>query len=397
MAPNNEKSFAYKQDTEIAVSRIFSLGERGEASGLQQSCTVDADCVSMNTMGQLGRYGNQVLQYMFLNSLASRNGVSHVCPDWVGNHIFGLPTPRSSTTFAPAVENLNSKSNSSFGPMFLDHVNGAAGGNCPVVSMESLDEANDDLINKDIVGWFQGHTKHFVPFKENILSALTPVPEVKSVMDEAVGKIRERGKTLVVVHLRLGDYKNIPVTSFGYMAPLAWYVSLLRVIWPLLEEPVLYVASDDVPAVKKTFAAFDPISMDDVVDGTPEVLQSINAGFFLDHYVIQNADVAAISNSTFSFTACMLNQRPKAKFFRPHWSENMVQFDPWNDYPVLHRRGAVVGTLTSALAVVAKTQGMSGLITNCFWEIPSFYTRIAVMHTVLACRRMWRRGLTVQS
>jgi hypothetical protein len=50
---------------------------------------------------------------------------------------------------------------------------------------------------------------------------------------------------------------------------------------------------------------------------------------------LSQCDIVAISNSSFSFAACMLNEKGKL-FFRPHLSaKKLIPFDPWNSEPIL--------------------------------------------------------------
>ena len=77
------------------------------------------------------------------------------------------------------------------------------------------------------------------------------------------------------------------------------------------------------------FAEYQPITIKDLGVELPE------APFYPDFYVLSQCDVLAISNSTFSFAAAMLNERGKF-FFRPHLlQEKLIAFDPWNSEPLL--------------------------------------------------------------
>jgi hypothetical protein len=65
------------------------------------------------------------------------------------------------------------------------------------------------------------------------------------------------------------------------------------------------------------------------------VLDLAEAEFYLDFYLLSQCDIVAISNSSFSFAACMLSETGKF-FFRPDWStEKLIPFDPWNSEPLL--------------------------------------------------------------
>ena len=57
--------------------------------------------------------------------------------------------------------------------------------------------------------------------------------------------------------------------------------------------------------------------------------------FLVDFYIMSNCDVLAISNSTFSFMASLLNKRCK-NFFRPSpESMELVSYDPWDSDPLI--------------------------------------------------------------
>ena len=58
--------------------------------------------------------------------------------------------------------------------------------------------------------------------------------------------------------------------------------------------------------------------------------------WIFDFFVITQANKVAISNSTFSFIASMLNEKSKS-FFRPSFRNKALhQYDPW-DSEVLER------------------------------------------------------------
>ncbi len=61
----------------------------------------------------------------------------------------------------------------------------------------------------------------------------------------------------------------------------------------------------------------------------------------MDFYVLTQAKALAISNSTFSFAAAMLNTQAR-EFVRPvidryPMTGGLKRFDPWDSEPLLHR------------------------------------------------------------
>lgn len=403
-----QQATAYKSDTEIAISRIFDLGK--VASVEDPSIPADApyngpSVVTMTGFGELGRYGNQMLQYMFLKSYATRYGIDEIqVPGWVGAGLFGLSDRPVQRALPAAVEFRGTVANSTFTTDFIDYVKGKSVTNdVPELFPDMLQprtpsslEDDDDtpvLQNVDMWGWFQWHTSHFAPFKDVLQDTFEPVPELHDALHTTFdNEVRFRGgvkRTVVGLHLRLGDYKNIAASSFGYCAPTAWYLSWLERIWPTLENPVLFLASDDIEAVLRDFATYDPITADSINMKVPDSMSGLKAGFFPDWFSLTQCDVLAISNSTFSFTACMMNKQPNARFFRAHYHGNMQEIEPWNADPIVHRdmNKAGLQAALETLQIVYNTQGSRGLAKNILYELPYYGLRSAIMKAVL-----WRQS-----
>jgi hypothetical protein len=250
--------------------------------------------VSMRMLGGNGKFGNQLLQYGFLRLYAAAHGLTALTPDWIGRDLFGLDDPFCGRPLAPIDESqadlfasLNGK-----GPVFADH---------------------------DLTGFFCGHTRDWAGRAGNFRALFRPAPCVAPIVQQALTNLRTRGKTLVAVHIRRGDFGHGPF----WIAPAAWYRDWLDRIWPTLDAPVLYIASDDPGAVTE-FAHFGAVGPNDLGVALP------GADFYLDHYLLSQADHLATSNSTFSFTAAMLNATAQ-NFVRPDPDlHSLVPFEPWN-------------------------------------------------------------------
>ena len=122
----------------------------------------------------------------------------------------------------------------------------------------------------------------------------------------------------MAIHLRQGNY------GFGrfWVAPTSWYIAWLRTIWSNLEQPILYLASD-VEWLQADFVDFSPWSAARLGVDIP------GAEFLVDHHILRHANHLAISNSSFSFTAAMLNTNAES-FLRPDPAlQKLVAFDPW--------------------------------------------------------------------
>ncbi len=250
--------------------------------------------VQMRSLGQNGRYGNQLLQYGFTRLYARQHDLVAEFPDWIGRDIFDLDDAFPSAKF-PTV---NEADADLFG---------------------SLQGRTGQLFaERDIEGYFCGSTTDWSAWRSQFRALFVPGKKVRGILGQALDNLRTGGKTIVAIHLRQGNY------GFGrfWVAPNGWYLAWLRSIWPQLDRPILYIASD-VEWSQADFADFSPWSAARLGVDIP------GAGFLVDHHILRHADHLAISNSSFSFTAAMLNTRAES-FLRPDpVLKKLAAFDPW--------------------------------------------------------------------
>jgi hypothetical protein len=262
----------------------------------------DADArpaISMSPLGQYGQFGNQLLQYAFLRLYAQEHGLTAQAPDWIGRDLFDRDDP------------------------------------LPQKPLPMVDEAQADFFGSlarrtpqvyagtDIKGYFCGAMERWGPRSEAFRALFAPGRKLRPLLDRAMEALRRRGRTLVGVHIRRRNY------GYGrfWIAPERWYAQWLDELLPSLDAPVLYVATDD-PLARTAFSRFSPLGAADLGVTIP------GADFFLDHYVLSRAQHLAISNSSFSFTAALLNEHA-AGFARPDpLRRALVPFEPWRS-PVL--------------------------------------------------------------
>ncbi len=298
--------------------------------------------VAMSTLGANGRFGNQIFQYAFLRLYAQQHQLSYEVNPWVGQYLFGLDDPPLHQRY----------------PMIFDPSHDES---------ESLIlHQAQKLQNVDLAGYFQYHTRYYRPYQSQFRSFFQPTATLKAALDTALESIRRRGKTLVGLHLRRGDFGQ----SYFFVSPTAWYLDWLTGFWQTLDHPVLYIASDEVDRVISDFAHYHPLTSQDL-DISPEILAG--AAYYLDFYVLSQCDVVALSNSSFSFAACMLNESGWA-FYRPQLStQKLIPFDPWNaevllrqdkvsdDEVITTRLSTTTTTLPLDQALAARDQLQSAL------------------------------------
>ncbi|WP_333418037.1 FkbM family methyltransferase [Microcoleus sp. herbarium8] len=269
---------------------------------------VKKPAVTMSTLGRNGRFANQIFQYAFLTLYAKKHNLRVETPAWIGQALFGCKDQ-------PISQEL---------PVVSEETNNLLEARIP--------NAKQTFKNVNFWGYFQYHTKYYAAHKEYFRSLFKPVPTIETKMKEALDCLRSRGKTIVGLHLRRGDYGY----SDFFIAPSKWYREWLKGLWETLDEPILFIASDEREKVLSDFEEYNPITTKDLGLELPE------AEFYPDFYLLSQCDIVAISNSSFSFAACMLNEKGKF-FFRPHLSaQKLIPFDPWNSEPIL-RNVNVIG------------------------------------------------------
>ncbi|PWC80991.1 hypothetical protein TSH100_28480 [Azospirillum sp. TSH100] len=265
---------------------------------LRQGRRPAAERVMVGRLGQDGRFGNQLLQYGTLRACADRLGLELEVPDWIGRALYGLDDPLPQMPLPVLLEEE------------FDHA-AALGGR------------SDACAGRDVVGYFCGDTTPLCSHRALFRSLFTPVGAVAERMDAALARLRGDGRTVVAIHLRRGDFGG----DRFWIAPEAWYLDWLAALWPTLDRPVLFLATD-APELASRFSAYAPVRADDLADPLPGV------EFLLDHWILSRADALAASNSSFSITAAMLNAGARI-FVRPDRRlRRLVPFDPWSG-PVL--------------------------------------------------------------
>jgi hypothetical protein len=64
----------------------------------------DSPVLTMSSIGQLGRFANQLFQYAFLRICAQQSGARVECPAWIGQTLFGHQDAPISQRLPPAIE-----------------------------------------------------------------------------------------------------------------------------------------------------------------------------------------------------------------------------------------------------------------------------------------------------
>lgn len=187
----------------------------------------------------------------------------------------------------------------------------------------------EPLVNMNIRGYFQYHSKSYVEYRDYFRSLFQPVPEIVSRLGVKFGQLIKE-HSVIGLHLRRGDFG---FDQF-FVSPSEWYKKWLDSFWDKLNDPILFVASDEIDKVVKDFAKYNLVTVQDLDVDFDFFNRSKKKACYPDFYFLTQCDKVAISNSSFSFVACMLNEVADV-FMRPRLSlKKLISFDPWNAVPM---------------------------------------------------------------
>lgn len=249
--------------------------------------------ITMSSLGKDGRFGNQIIQYAFVRLYAHVHGLGWEVPDWIGRDLFGLDDPYI-TEQLPALRR-------------------------DQADFSSVEHLSPELAaNRDIAYLYDFEDLSHPKYREFYQSLFSFSESARRTVQPVLSQLRAWGHTVVAIHLRRGDLRG----STLWIVPEQLYLEWLTELWPTLDRPVLFVASDE-PEVVSAFAAFSPVTGADFPKPPPGV------EFLIDYAVLIDADIVATSNSSFSYTAVLMNRRGRL-FMRASRAQNkLVPYDPW--------------------------------------------------------------------
>jgi Glycosyl transferase family 11 len=374
-----------KYITKSETERVFDVFEtfKKGAEDTQSSSTNDTNdsdqlVLTMSSLGQLGRFGNQLFQYAFLRICAQKSGALVECPAWIGQTLFGHHDRLISHRLAPAIER-KADGNNLFDIVleFIPYLEKLAQTKSCRIGAEALETG---IANVDLWGFFQLPTHLLFPEKDYFRSLFQPVDDLKSSLEKGLMLLRSKGKTIVGIHVRRGDYLTQPRVGFTLVFPAQWYCDWLTEIWDDLEDPVLFLCSDALDQILPDFEKFSPITSRDLQIELPERTQDLDLEFYIDFFTLSNCDVVVASNSIFSFAACLLNECCQM-FVRPCWNFSLkfITFDPWDSEPLLwlgDQNPKFFKTVTDIISITYATQGIWAVPKCVFFYLPKNYIKM---------------------
>ncbi|KPA13124.1 hypothetical protein MHK_006660, partial [Candidatus Magnetomorum sp. HK-1] len=228
--------------------------------------------ITMNDLGISGRLGHQIFYYLGLKQYAKKHNLYIETSDWIGRYLFeGCDEPLISGIY----DTIDSRN-----PMFIRSINDS-----------DPPQKKFNLKN--------GCFRYSRDEKESVKKTLKLLPYWKKKLEPFLLHIKKNKKTLVTLHIRRGDF-----LIDGYYVPSSnLYLEWLEHIWPSIDKPVLYIASDEAKAVRDDFRKFNPFIREDFGD------IFYFDDFLTDFYIISKSDIAVLGQSSFSRIAAMCNEK----------------------------------------------------------------------------------------
>jgi hypothetical protein len=224
-------------------------------------------------LGKYGRMGNQMFQYATLFSIAKTRGYE-----------FGIP--------------YKTKSDNSYLNLYLDSafLNLTAKDSSGIKNIHRAQERNFTYNagifgiadNTDIIGYFQSE-KYFIDYRQDLLKEFEFTAEIKNKADT----IRQIGKKLAVsLHIRLGDYLNLPDNH--PVCTMEYYQEALNKI---PDNAFLFIISDDNEKAAELFKDLKrPFCIPDTKNEN------------IDMCLMTMCDYHIIANSSFSWWGAWLSE-----------------------------------------------------------------------------------------
>lgn len=177
-------------------------------------------------------------------------------------------------------------------------------------------------------GFFQSEL-YFKEYAREVVECFDILPVHKRRFEAKYGAVFDHTRT-IAIHVRRTDFHDFALDGKGSaVLPFAYFRRCLGSIENLEDHQIIFV-SDEMDVVRREFnnlknAMFE--SNDEIVD----------------FQIIQNADVAIISNSSFSWWASYLNQKEPPIFAPKDWLgfrcqqeyPTGVMLDRWHDVDAL--------------------------------------------------------------
>ena len=279
--------------------------------------------VTMSSFGHVGRFGNQLFQYLFLVLYGFRSGCTPVLPE------------------RQATEYLN-HSLAKYGSVDLLRL--------PwleitedLLRLESAEvsllETNAPARDVDILGYFQGVTDIHRLHKQFVRTLLAPKLSIEDDGEQWLRQVSSRFRRVIGLHIRRGDYVEFDAQNIHTFArvPTELYLHWLRA--QFREGDGIFISTDD----ENERAKFDDFPV--LNELFPR--SGSFAGHHGDFYLLSRCDVAAYCNSSWSLMSALLASPEQEAYIIDFARCQFVPFDPWNETWFWRRFRSIRGNISA--------------------------------------------------
>ena len=298
---------------DLAHCRLYVASARlTRTDGLGVTPVADTPVVSMSTLGQNGRFANQLFQYAFMKLYALRHEALCATPPWPGQGLFGLRDMALPVPKLPEMQFFAFDSDDRY--------------------LWTMDQPPRHV---DFIGYFQELPACWRNQRSLLRRLFAFAEATEKAMDKAFDRLTENGRRPVVaLHIRRGDYVTLARDGLDWYRPIpvAAYERLLDRLLPGLIDPVIYLATDDAAGVLTEFERYRPVTVADLdAPGLPDDIA--------DFIVLRRAGHLAIANSSFSRMAAILASEEQKGQLLSLRSGEFEPYDAWRDQEFWARFG----------------------------------------------------------
>ena len=287
-------------------------------------------------LGVTGRLGNQIMLFSMIKHLENIHNLKIYHSRWKGEDWFQLdeipitvPDLEIGEIFVDQETYQNDKILQLKGERMPEEKQSNKHRFNSIGSSEDLLSGNFDIAEKTI---FHYPRVHLSLLKKNE-AALRKMLQFKQPFQKMTEDIRNKlfkKKKLIVIHVRKGDF-NLLVDPYFLFVP-SFYTNWLNKNFDT--ESDLYICGQPTASIRAKFARFQPKYLEDILK--TEALEGYtdsHLDIIIDHGLMRAADKVLITNSSFSFSACMLSENPAAEFYKPDMnSGRLISFQPWDSF-----------------------------------------------------------------
>ncbi len=238
----------------------------------------------------ISRMGNHFFQYAFAYAAARSLNTSFRIRDW-------HRSPLSSLVEVPS---LSYRKVDKYRDFLLKYLG----------SKKCIDVKNDQPFLLEDEMLYRGHfqsDKFFADYESEIRKEFTFKNDVLAPFEDAYGRLFSENEVLCV-HIRRSDYATVNLDYLGsgsLILPLSYYRDQIKKI--IHPDTIVYFVSDDIPFVEQQFSGENPN------------YHFSKADAFTDFLLLAHAHKLIIANSSFSWWAAYLNQRPDKQVIAPKY------------------------------------------------------------------------------